>query len=648
MGHNSISADSPSHVSNNTQSDVRNDTFIISELKLLSLNVCGLRNKLRYPEFVELINSYDLIGVQETKLDDADCLEIPGYTIICHNRQTISRYRSGGTALIAKNSILPYLKLEQSNSKLIQWFSITTEITNTEENIHCGIVYIPPAGSKYASEDPYFEIQHEIDSHCGNSKYVILFGDFNSRTGKLPDFVIVDEFLSEMYDNGVMFDESMNAVHCLLKCNVSIDRASADLITNAYGNQMLEFCKSNDLFILNGRLGTDAIRPKLTCKDRSTVDYFISSPASFEHITDFKIDDFSSLFSDAHCALKLTIKTKSHSVDRELLTQTKKDSPHVKLWSQGKDEQFTQNFDFVALKRVNEYLETICKQTEVSNSDIDRVVGDIELLFKTTCVDTFGYHKQKAGGENKNHKPWFNQECRIARNIYHKTRRLYNKYKTNHYKNILKSVSKDYKQTMNRNIKRFHDNKIEKIRALKSENPKEYWRIINDGKPKKCAATLNNLYKHFQTVNNPPSGNNEAQSSYQNDQDHPVNQEINLPISEGEITEAVKSLKRNKSPGIDDVMNEHIINTLNFLLPVYVKLFNIIFDHSIIPENWLLGNILSIYKKKGDIYNPENYRPISLLSCLGKLFTTIINNRLSKYAETFNVLSDCQAGFRKG
>ena len=84
---------------------MRNDTFTLSELKLLSLNVCGLRNKLRYPEFVELINSYDLIGVQETKLDDADCLEIPGYTIICHNRQTISRYRSGGTALIAKNSI---------------------------------------------------------------------------------------------------------------------------------------------------------------------------------------------------------------------------------------------------------------------------------------------------------------------------------------------------------------------------------------------------------------------------------------------------------------------------------------------------------------------------------------------------------------
>lgn len=103
-------------------------------------------------------------------------------------------------------------------------------------------------------------------------------------------------------------------------------------------------------------------------------------------------------------------------------------------------------------------------------------------------------------------------------------------------------------------------------------------------KKKKWAATLNDQYKHFQTVNNPPSGGDEAQTYYRDDQDHPLNQEIDLPINVGRRNNRSRqSIKRNKSSGIDDVMNEHIISTPNFL-PIYVKLFNIIVDHSVIPE----------------------------------------------------------------
>ena len=144
--------------------------------------------------------------------------------------------------------------------------------------------------------------------------------------------------------------------------------------------------------------------------------------------------------------LMLTIKTKNHSLDEELPTHTMKDCPYVKLWSQGNDEQFTQSFDFVALKRVNEYLETICEQAEVSNSDIDRVVGDIELLFKTTCVDTFGYHKQKTCGEIKIISPGLIKKVEFREMFITKHADYTINTKRNHYKNILKSVSKDYKQ----------------------------------------------------------------------------------------------------------------------------------------------------------------------------------------------------------
>lgn len=120
-----------------------------------------------------------------------------------------------------------------------------------------------------------------------------------------------------------------------------------------------------------------------------------------------------------------------------------------------------------------------------------------------------------------------------------------------------------------------------------------------------------------------------------------------MPINEFEVQSAIKQLKNNKSPGIDNIKNEHIKNTSQIMIPLYTKLFNLIFDTAIIPKSWSIGVIKPIYKNKGDPSLPENYRPITILSCLGKLFTLIINNRLKCYAEKYSILESCQAGFRK-
>ena len=117
--------------------------------------------------------------------------------------------------------------------------------------------------------------------------------------------------------------------------------------------------------------------------------------------------------------------------------------------------------------------------------------------------------------------------------------------------------------------------------------------------------------------------------------------------SESEILLAAKSLKNNKSPGLDCILNEHIKSMIHIMLPVYVKLFNLIFDTGIIPESWTTGVIKPIFKNKGSPESPENYRPITLLSCFGKLFTAIINTRLKKYAEKYNLIGWSQSGFRR-
>ena len=83
------------------------------------------------------------------------------------------------------------------------------------------------------------------------------------------------------------------------------------------------------------------------------------------------------------------------------------------------------------------------------------------------------------------------------------------------------------------------------------------------------------------------------------------------------------------------------------MLPVYAKLVNLILTSGTLPKSWLSGIIVPIYKNKGDIKQPENYRPITLLSCLGKLFTCIVNQRLTDYIESNNLLNHNQCGFRR-
>ena len=282
---------------------------------------------------------------------------------------------------------------------------------------------------------------------------------------------------------------------------------------------------------------------------------------------------------------------------------------------------------------------------------IDRVVNQIESLFKTTALSSFGRKKQQKHADTQNfqRKKWFNAECRAARSTYHKTRKLYNKYKTTHYKLLLKSVSKEYKNKMAKNVRRYKNNKIDKLKNLKYAKPREFWKIINSIDDKnRDTAPLQDLYNYFKNINQEKETEKEEVQSKNEQPSQNINMHINQPFTDSEIIKAVKNLKNNKSHGTDSILNEHIKATIDIMATVYTKLFNVIFDTGLVPESWTLGNIIPIFKNKGTVTNPENYRPITLLSCLGKLFTSILNARITKYVEEGDIIDHCQAGFRKG
>ena len=72
-----------------------------------------------------------------------------------------------------------------------------------------------------------------------------------------------------------------------------------------------------------------------------------------------------------------------------------------------------------------------------------------------------------------------------------------------------------------------------------------------------------------------------------------------------------------------------------------------IFNEGLFPTSWDSGIIVSIFKG-GIKTNPGNYRGISPLSNLSKIFTSIINQRVMLWSEQEKIIGQCQAGFRQG
>ena len=104
---------------------------------------------------------------------------------------------------------------------------------------------------------------------------------------------------------------------------------------------------------------------------------------------------------------------------------------------------------------------------------------------------------------------------------------------------------------------------------------------------------------------------------------------MNDKITEEELLDAIKNLKNNKSPGLDNILNEYLRKSTPELTQIYCKIFNIVLYTGIIPQNWTIGIIKPVYKNKWDTMEPDNFRGITLISCLGKFFTSIINSRLT-------------------
>ena len=113
-----------------------------------------------------------------------------------------------------------------------------------------------------------------------------------------------------------------------------------------------------------------------------------------------------------------------------------------------------------------------------------------------------------------------------------------------------------------------------------------------------------------------------------------------------EIIDTVKKLKNSNSTGHDDFSNKFIKLSLPILAPALVKIFNLSLSSGIYPDKLKIAKVIPIFKK-GATTSINNYRPISILSSINKIYEKILYTRLIKYIDKFQLLYKYQYGFRK-
>lgn len=504
-------------------------------------------------------------------------------------------------------------------------------MTKTDTDILCGVVYIPPENSPYAANDPFNEIQTELNNFADKYNSFYLFGDFNARTKQLDDFIFIDEGLMSELGSENIISEYHTDLQNFENSFVKVSRINMDKSFNNYGYRFIDFLQRNNLYILNGRTQGDELG-NVTCKGSSTIDYFTCNTEFFKYCNSLKVSDFCDILSDSHNPVSMSL---DFCIDVNRAEHTQCDEPKVKLWDSQRQNSFCENLSVDQIKKIENLLNSIQISGSFSQTEADHVVSELCNLFQSNCEKTFGYQttyvENNLNGNKNQYPKWYGQKCKRARKNFHTAKYMYKLRRTETNRIFLKSKSKEYKNTLRTFFNKSKQESVERLRNIKNSDPRRYWKIINNTSKTKHTtdASLEDLHNFFKKVNYQEEHNANIEINYNED----LNEELNSIITIEEIEKAVKSLKNNKASGIDNILNEHIKYTFTYLKHIYHKLFNLVFDYGTVPESWTIGIIKPIYKNKGEKNNPENYRPITLLSCMGKLFTCVLNNRITKFIE---------------
>ena len=362
-------------------------------------------NKLRDTDFLHEIKDSHVIGLAETHVHDGimDDLIIPGYKLLSYKngkKNLKSKTAPGGLAIFIKESFINKFTEVKTEDENTIWIKMKKELVGYEEDIFLGTSYLSPNwnNSKLKSSNPdktetFFDNCSSLDQRGK----VLIQGDLNAHINTLSDMIIPDEF-----------DEILGITHNpALPIRNSQDRKVAD----GRGKEVIDFCKSHEFNIINGRKIGDSLGQN-TCfqwNGTSLVDYLISSYRMYDQIEYFQVGNFIPWISD-HCPLHYSLKTKMKTsiVGRE---PKLKKMPEQYFLDTNCKERLRKELKSVT---VTEYFHQILHKMEDPNEIAQTIMDSLKIAAKNAKL------KIKKHRETFSNQPWFDFECKTLKNNLNK------------------------------------------------------------------------------------------------------------------------------------------------------------------------------------------------------------------------------------
>ena len=119
----------------------------------------------------------------------------------------------------------------------------------------------------------------------------------------------------------------------------------------------------------------------------------------------------------------------------------------------------------------------------------------------------------------------------------------------------------------------------------------------------------------------------------------------NMSVTPKMVKEVIMNLDLSKASGPDCIPVVVLKNCEPELSYILAELFNKCLKESCFPDCWKVSSVVPVFKNVGERSTAKNYRPVSLLSVVSKVFKKLVNNRIVDCLEKCDLFSDFQYGF---